>query len=98
MDKIFISKKLIKITLLLCITLFCNTNTYASTSLKDLFNDKNKTVDFTGDVIKVNGEDSTDTINSEDFMVTNNNSIYTTYINIKTLPIQNSLGRGCSIS
>ena len=54
MDKIFISKKLIKITLLLCITLFCNTNLYASTSLKDLFNDHSNTVDFTGDVIKVN--------------------------------------------
>ena len=93
MDKIFISKKLIKITLLLCITLFCNTNIYATTtSLKDLFTDKNKTIDFTGDVIKLDNTDITDTINSEDFMVTSNNSIYTTYINTKTLPIQNLLG------
>ena len=95
MDKIFISNKLIKMTLLLGITLFCNTNTYATTtSLKDLFNDQNKTIDFTGDVIKVNGEDITDTTNSDEFMVTSNNSIYTTYINTKTLPIQNSLGGG----
>ena len=41
-------------TPILCITLFCNTNLYASTSLKDLFNDHSNTVDFTGDVIKVN--------------------------------------------
>ena len=92
MTKTLISNKLIKITPILCIALFCNTNIYASTSLKDLFNDHSNTVDFTGDVIKVNGEDSTDTINSEDFMVTSNNSIYTTYINTKTLPIQNLLG------
>ena len=96
MTKTLISKKVIKITAILCITLFCNANTYASTSfsLKDLFNDQSKTIDFTGDVIKVNGEDRTDTINSEDFMVISSNSVYTTYINTKTLPIQNSLGGG----
>ena len=92
MTKTLISKKVIKITAILGIALFCNTNIYASTSLKDLVNDKSNTVDFTGDVIKLDNTDITDTINSEDFMVTSNNSIYTTYINTKTLPIQNLLG------
>ena len=94
MDKIFISKKVIKITAILGIALFCNTNIYASTSLKDLFNDQSNAVNFTGDVIKLDDTDITNTIGSEDFMVTSNNSIYTTYINTKTLPIQNSLGEG----
>ena len=95
MTKTLISKKVIKMTLLLGITLFCNTNTYATTtSLKDLFNDQSNAVNFTGDVIKLDDTDITNTIGSEDFMVTSNNSIYTTYINTKTLPIQNSLGEG----
>ena len=95
MNKMFISKKLFNIASILGITLFCNTNTYAATtSLKDLFNDANNTIDFTEDVIKKNGIERTDEIESEDFMVTSNNSVYTTYINTNTLSIQNSIGGG----
>ena len=92
MNKMFISKKLINLTAILGITLFCNTSTYATTSLKELFNNADNTIDFTGDTIQLNGETITDDIESEDFMITSNNSIYTTHINMNTLPIKNSLG------
>ena len=87
-------KKLINIASILGITLFCNTNTYATTSLKEIFNNANNTVDFTGDVIKLNGNPITDDVESENFMITNNNGVYTTHINTNTLPIPISIGVG----
>ena len=46
----------------------------------------------------MNGNEVTSTINSEEFIMTNNNNIYTTYINTNTLPIPISIGGGCSIN
>ena len=91
MNKMFISRKLISITAISCITLFCNTNTYATT-LKEIVSNENNTIDFTEDIIKQNGNEVTNTINSEEFMVTSNNNVYNTYINTNTLPISDLLG------
>ena len=86
--------KILSLTLLLGITVI--SNSYTSESLRNLFDDSNNIVNFDRSTIKLNTVDNTDVINSEEFVIDSGNN--TTYIDMNTLPIQNSIGGGGSIS
>ena len=91
--------KILSLTLLLGITIFGNTNSYAeveSESLRYLFNNSGNTVNFDDSTIMVDGENKTSVIKPEEFVIDDDNN--TTYIDMNTLPIQSSIGGGSSIS
>ena len=86
--------KILSLTLLLGIAMFDN-NYAAEESLKPYFG-TNNIINFGSNSIKVNGEDKTASIKGEEFVIDSGNN--TTYIDMNTLPIQNSIGGGGSIS
>ena len=89
--------KILSLTLLLGINVI--SNSYSSEPLeylRDLFNNSGNTINFDRSTIKLNNVDNTDVINSEEFVIDSGNN--TTYIDMNTLPIQNSIGVGGSIS
>ena len=82
--------KILSLTLLLGITVISNIN---ATSLKDYFKE-NRNITFNQNTIEVNGKDKTASIKPEEFVIDSGNN--TTYIDMNTLPVQNSIGGSIS--
>ena len=82
--------KILSLTLLLGINVV--SNSYTSESLRNLFDDSNNTVNFDDSTIMVDGENKTSVIKPEEFVIDDDNN--TTYIDMNTFPIQNSIGGG----
>ena len=85
--------KILSLILLLGINFI--SNSYSSEpleSLRDLFNNSGNTVNFDDSTIMVGGTNKTNDIKPEEFVIGGDNN--TTYIDMNTLPIQNSIGGG----
>ena len=82
--------KILSLTLLLGITVI--SNSYTSDSLRDYFSNNSNTVNFDDSTIMVDNENKTNDIKPEEFIIDSGNN--TTYIDMNTFPIQNSIGGG----
>ena len=84
--------KILSLILLLGITVI--SNSYTSDSLRDYFSNNSNTVNFDDSTIMVGGTNKTNDIKPEEFVIDSGNN--TTYIDMNTLPVQNSIGGSIS--